>query len=829
MTRGFPSSLSIRTSLRLRRFGAALILLSAVALLGPQLYAQSASGWNKRGEAAELRQDYDTAYECYLKAHQKSPKDMRYQARLDRMRFQAAAQHTDRGRVLRQNGDIPGALNQFARALEIDPSYEAARQEIQITEHSEKIPGAIPIPPQGTSSSSDVLQDVSRVATPIQLQSVSSDLVSLHMAAEDSKVVYQAIAKFAGLNVMFDPDYTSRRIPVDLDRVSLMDALRIVGLESGTFYKAITPDTIYIAQDNPGKHRDLDDQAVQTFYLTNATAQADINEIATAVRQMLASDDKVFVIPSQGAIVMRAPPSHLMLAEKVLNDLDRTKPEVVVDVAILEVNRDHMRNLGLSLPQSFSITPQATPNSTNTVASAATGTALASNFTLNTLANVNATNFAVTIGGGTLNALLSDADTRVLQNPSVRATDGKQATLKIGSRIPIATGSYNAGVATGVASIGVQTQFSYQDVGVTIDMTPTIHIDRQVSLTLDVTNSTEAGSQTIEGVTEPIFGQREAKTTIQLRDGEPCLLAGILTKEDNSTTSGTPGLASLPLLKYIFGSTTKEVQQGEIVFILVPHIVRESVLTRLNTRAIDTGTSQNIQIRKSESSAFDALFPEIPDTSAPSKMTAAQAASAMIPQMAQQATHVPGEVPGTPGAAQGGTAPSPAAVTPAPPAAVPAPAAAPGTPARPAASPGVAQQVSFVVTPAVSTQAIGQEFTSSVVLTNAHDVYSVPVQVQFNPKVLQLVNVDTGGLLGGDGQPVALVHRDEGNGLVTISASRPPGVNGVTATEGQVCILHFRAIAAGDSPIALVRFGAKNSLGANLPAATGSQAMIHVK
>jgi general secretion pathway protein D len=411
----------------------------------------------------------------------------------------------------------------------------------------------------------------------------------------------------------------------------------------------------------------------------------------------------------------------------------------------------------------------------------------------------------VTIGGGTLNALLTDADTRVLQNPSIRATDGQQATLKIGSKIPVATGSYSAGAATGItAGIGVQTQFTYLDVGVNIDMTPTIHLDREVSLKLNVEVLSQTSSVTISGVTEPVIGQRSDKTTIQLKDGEPCLLAGILTKMDNSTNSGTPGLSDIPFLKYFFGSVNHEVQQDEVVFVLIPHIVRESVLTRLNTRQIDTGTQNDIEIRRSTNPADGLLDAENAAPLGGSKTTAANAASAMVQQMKQQA--MPPTPPGVSGAGV-------STIT---------------TSAGPVSEPAVAgPPVQLTVTPGDSTQPLGSTFAASVVLSNAHDVYSVPLQVQFDPKVLQLVNVDAGGLLGGDGQPVALVHKDDGNGLVTIQASRPPGVNGVNG-QGQVCILTFKAIGAGDSSIALVKVGAKNSVQASLPA-TGGQAVVHVK
>jgi general secretion pathway protein D len=784
--------------------GCAAVILAVLLtfICNRSAHAQTAGGWEKRGQTAELRQDYDAAYEDYLKAHQKNPSDMRYQERLDRMRFQAAAVHVDRGRVMRQSGDIAGALNQFTRALQIDPGNEAAAQEIQITRSQDHTPGASNAP-AGFSDTSSELHDITGISAPVQLKPVSDDPITLHMV-EDSKNIYQAIGKLAGLNVIFDPDLTTpKRIPVDLTNVSLSDALRIVGEIAGTFYKPVTSDTIFVAQNNSTKHRDLDDMAVQTFYLSNASQQADENEIVTALRNILGADDKVYPVPTQNAIVMRAPPDHLVLAEKLLNDLDRTKAEVVVDVAILEVNRDKIRNLGLSLPQSFGITPQASNSNTTTSSTNGTSTTAGTTsngaFTLNTLANMNATNFAVTIGGGTLNALLSDTDTKVLQNPSIRASDGQTATMKIGSRIPVATGSYSAGTAigaAGVGGIGTQTNFTYIDIGVNIDMTPTIHLDREVSLKLSVEVSTEAGSVTIEGVTEPIIGQRSDKTVIQLKDGEPCLLAGILSKQDNYSNSGTPGLSDIPLIKYLFGSVNKEIQDDEVVFILIPHIVRESVLTQLNTRAIDTGTNASIELRKAPVSELTTVGASPANPSPASSTTAANAAAAMVTQMKQQAM------------------PPTAAVNP---------------PARPPASVAVTgPPVTLMMIPANTTQTVGSTFQASVYLMNARDVFTVPVEIQFDPKILQLVNVDTGGLLGGDGQPVALVHRDEGNGMVTISASRPPGVNGVNG-EGQICILTFKTLAAGDSNIALVKVGARNSVQASLPAVGSQQTVVHVK
>ncbi len=783
------------------RAGVAILVLGFGASVAQ---AQSSGTWNKRGQQAEVREDYDAAYEAYRQAHLKAPADVRYKERLERVRFQAAAAHVDRGRVLRQNGDFQGALTEFARALMIDPGDQAAQQETDITLKQQAAPVVTPQGAEQARRATDTLDAIGGISGIAELKPVSNDPITLSMV-EDTKVIYQAIGKAAGLNVLFDPDYASKRIPIDLRNVSLSDSLRIVGTIAGTFYKTVTPNTIFVAQNSRAKRTDLDEVAVQTFYLTNASQQADATEVLTAIRNLLDPTVKVYLVPSQNAIVMRATPDQLLLAQKLMNDLDRAKPEVVVDVAVLQVNRDKVRTLGIQLPQSIGLTPQVA-NSTNTASTPGTGNGAApatpsTNLTLNNLAHLNANNFGVTISGGTLNALLTDSDTRVLQNPRVRATDGQRAQLKIGSRIPVATGSYNAGVSTGVASIGVQTQFTYLDIGVNIDMTPTVHYDREIALKLRIEISSQANTVNISGVNEPIIAQDVVEQVIQLKEGEPSILAGLLEKDDLRSLSGTPGLAELPLLRYIFGSNNHEVRQNEIVFVLIPHIVRESVLTRLNTRAIDTGTGTTVELRRDPNPRNDADFyvePMPVPRTAPS--TAANAASSMVAQMQRDATR---------------------------PIAPPDAIASAATPSRPAPGAPSSASVNLSMAPPAGPQAVGSTFQVPVMLAGGHDIYSVPLQVQFNASLLDLVNIDAGEFLGKDGQAVAIVHRDEGNGLVTISTSRPPGATGVEG-QGTVCVLTFKAKAAGDSTLTMVKVGAKNSAQANLPA-VGSQAVVHVK
>ena len=839
---------------RLLSLAAALLPSAALAvgLLCPAAHAQTAATWNKRGLAAEQRQDYDAAFEAFRQAHLKKPGDLRYRTRFERLRFEAANQHVDRGRVLRQSGDFNGALNEFSRALQIDPGNEAAAQELQLVEHPAVpgVGGSISAPPAGVPPGAAattpaaagtpgapitpvlgeqlphqdaVRREIASMAGPVALQPVSNDPITLHMV-EDTRVIYQAIGKAAGLNVIFDPDYQSKRIPVDLTNVSLADALRIVGTLSGTFWKAVTPNTIFVAANNRSKRTDIEDVAVQTFYLTNVSQQNDANEVLVALRNLLDPSIKVYLVASQNAIVMRASPDQLVLAEKLINDLDRTRAEVIIDVAVLEVSRNKERSLGITLPQSFGLTPQAananqnsstTTNTggTTTSTGTATGTSGTSttNLTLNSLGNLTASNFAVSVTGGQVNALLTDSDTRILQNPRIRATDGQRSQLKIGSKIPIATGSYNAGVSTGIASIGVQTQFTYLDVGVNIDITPTVHYDREISLKLKVEVSAQNGSVTISNVTEPIISQRVAEQVIQLRDGEPSLLAGLFQQQDTRTVNGTPLLGEIPLLKYFFSSNDKVRNEDEIVFLLIPHIVRESILTDENTRPIYTGTSQSVELIRRDPSEVLAEAAAARNSSASAAYTttrtttttSSNAAAAMMGSIAAE------NRPMTPGTVQPSGAANAAAAV----------AANPNADAVP--------PVSLTVVPPVANQAVGATFQVAVMAANARDLASVPLQMQFDPKVLELVNVESGDLLGRDGQAVAMVHRDEGNGAVTLSASRPPNTRGVDG-QGALVTLTFKAVGVGDSALALARVGARDSKGASVPA-VGTQGMVHVR
>jgi general secretion pathway protein D len=776
-------------------------VLASLCAGSAESFAQSPKSFYKSGQDAEAREDYDGAYQNYQKAYTLAPKNEVYRTAYLRVRFTDAAMHITKGRQLAASGDEPAALVELLRAAEIDPSNEAAQQEIA------KIRSHHPDQPQSQRSSpisATTQADMESIGSPSLLKPMNSDPFLLRMT-EDSKTVYQAIGKAAGINVLFDPDYISKRIQVDLNNVSLMDALRIVGTLSGTFWRPITQNTIFVAANTRSKRAELDEQAVQTFYLSNAWQQNDLNDVQTALRNVL-PNAKVYGVASQNAIVMRATPDELLLAQKLVSDLDKARPEVVVDIGILEVSKNWERNLGISWPSSASVQLQSPNTSTTTCPTGSTDCTPSTsnnNLTLNNLAHLTSNDFAVTVGQATANALLTDNNTHILQNPRIRAADQQKATMKIGSRIPIATGSYQTGAATALVSSLVNTQFQYQDVGVNIEITPTVHYDRDVTLKIKIEVTAQSGSVTISGVTEPILSQRVAEQTIRLREGEANILGGINESQIQDNWSGIPGLSQIPILRYLFGSHDKIRQNDEIVFLVVPHVVRSQELSPLNLRSIDTGSGLNVELRHTSVPAQPPVSQAAPAASRPNfgsvpGPSAEGAANAALNQMksSQDAALAPPPANTSPGGQPASAAPAPAG------------------------------NVNLMLNLPGSV-INGTTFQVPVVLTGGTDVSAVPLEIQYDPAKLSLVNVGDGDLLNRDGQVVQMAHRDDGPGDITLNVARPPGAPGVSGA-GVVCVLTFQAKASGPTNLSIARGGATNSAGKPLQAQT-SQATLNVQ
>src|SRR5437899_2010487 len=403
------------------------------------------NGDYNQGKKAETLQDYDAALTFYQKAVKAEPYNANYKIRLDQIRFEAGEWHVKRGVELRKKGDLQGAAGEFQRAQAVDPSSPIAEQELNktiemIAEKNRQNDAAAD--PPGEPDQAQLAQ------TPPQIKPLSRAGINMTTMSNDAKIVFETICKIAGLTVVFDPDFPARRITTELNNVTLEQALDIVSLESKAFWKPVTENIIFVIPDQPQKRRDYEEEMVKTFYLSNTFQPQDITEIVTGLRQLL-DLKRIQQLNSQNAIIVRATPDALSLMEKMIHDIDKAKPEVVVQVEVLEARTDRLRDLGILPGQQATVafTPNGTTSSSST--STTTGSSTSNALSLNQLKHLGTKDYSVTLPGATANAVLTDTYTKIIQNPEIRSVDGQPAKLRIGDRVPVATGSFQAGVGVG--------------------------------------------------------------------------------------------------------------------------------------------------------------------------------------------------------------------------------------------------------------------------------------------------------------------------------------------------------------------------------------------
>jgi len=747
---------------------------------------KGSTDYNK-GRKAETLQDYDAALNFYEKALKSDPNNAAYKIRVGQARFEAASHHVKEGLRLKETGDLQGAAAQFQRAQAIDPSSSIAADELKKTlallAEQNKAAGT---PPTEEDDSSKFL------AMPPQIKPLSPVAVNLKMINADSRAVFDTIGKLAGLTVIYDPDYPARKISVELNNVTLEQALDVASFESKAFVKPLTENIIMVIQDQTQKRRDYEEEVLKTFYMSNTVTPQDLTEIVTGLRQ-LTDVKRIVQINSQNAIAVRATPDMLELISKVINDIDKAKPEVVVQVEVLEARTDRLRNLGVSPGQSASIAinPNSASSTSTTTGSTTTPT---NNITLNNLRHLNGNDYSVTLPNFTANAVLTDTYTKIIQDPELRSIDGQQAKLKIGDRIPIATGSFQAGVGVGaVGTAGlvnplVNTQFQYQDVGVNIDITPRVHPNHDISLKTKIEVSSVTGTSTIGGISQPIISQRVVEHDIRLKDGEASILGGLIQRTDTRTLNGWPGLAKIPIIRYLFSSDNIEHQEDEVLIMLIPHIVRLPDWTLANLRTLYTGSDQNVQVKR-ESEVRVPATPEPPKTTPPP----------------------PGMQTTPTGIAPGGVS------------------------TASAANPPQAQPGKLRFEPQSVSLKVGETRTLAIVVDNVNDLFSIPMLLQYNPAVISIEEVQhavaegkAGGFLSGGTQEIAIVaspNREKGQEI--ISATRQPNTAGVSGS-GTLLGIVVKGVAPGNSNLSIVQVSAKDSQQRQIPLVT-SEASIQVQ
>jgi general secretion pathway protein D len=733
-----------------------------------------------QGKKAEVIQDYDAAFGYYQKALKADPYNANYKVKLNQTRFEAGQFHVKQGLELRKKGNLQGAAGEFQRAQAIDPSSPVAEQELQktvdmIAEKNRETDAAAEAPPD---SGPPLLASL-----PAEIRPLSRAPINLKMA-NDSKIVFDTVGKLAGLTVIYDPDFPARRIAVELNNVTLEQALDIVSLQSKSFWRPVTENIIFVIPDQPQKRRDYEEQVIRTFYLSNTFQPQDLTEIVTGLRQLL-DLKRIQQLNSQNAIIVRDTPDKLLLAEKMIRDIDKAKPEVVIQVEVVEARTDRLRDLGVLPGQSVSVA--FTPNGTTTSSGTGSTTPPSNSLPLNELKHLSTADYSITLPGATATAILTDTYTKIIQNPEIRSVEGQPAKLRIGDRVPVATGSFQAGVgggSTGGAGFVnplVNTQFTYIDVGVNIDITPRVHPNHEISLKSSIEVSAVTGTSTIGGIQQPIISQRKIEHDIRLKEGEVNILAGLFSRIDQRTLNGWPGLAKIPFLRYLFSEDKTDHQEDEILIVMTPRIVRLPEWTRANLRSMYSGSETNVQVKRESDIRAPAAQPPAP-------------------------VQKPGMNPGTP------------AMTPAAPATT--------TPDTAAAMQTQAAKIRFE--PQTLSLKAGQTATIGVVVENVNDLFSIPLLLQYNPAVISVEEVQHGGFLSGGTQEIAIVQRvDKEHGQAIISATRQPNTPGVSGSGTLIGIV-VKALGPGSSNLSIVQVNAKDSQQKLIPLVT-SEATLQVQ
>jgi general secretion pathway protein D len=743
------------------------IVLFAVIVLAVAGCPKGRTDFNQGRKAQNLR-DYDAAFEYYQKALKTDPENAEYQIKFNQARFDAGELHIKNGLKLRGRNDLENAASELQKATSIDPASAVAEQELRKTigmiDDARRAASAASEPP-AVSGERDLAQ------LPPEIKPLSRAPVNLKMS-NDAKIIFDTIGKLAGLTVIYDPDFPSRRVPVDLDNVTLEQALDVVSVESKASWTPMTENIILVFPDQPQKRRDYEEQVMRTFYLSNTVQPQDLTEIVTGLRQLL-DLKRIQQLNARNAIVIRATPGQLALAEKFIQDIDKAQPEVIVQVSVVEARVDKMRNLGILPGQTASLTivpPGTTSVSSNNPSNngSNSGTTTGSTtgvLTLQNLSHLNSRDTSLTLPNFTANALLNDSTTHIIQNPELRSVDGQAAKLNIGDRVPVATGSFQAGVgvgstaASGFVSPLVNTQFQYIDVGTNVEITPRVHPNHEVSMKVSVEVSAVTNQANIGGIQQPIISQRKVIHEIRLKEGESSILGGLVTKSDTKQLSGWPGLAHVPLLRYLFSEDTRNSEDDEILIVLTPHIVRMPEWTRANLKTLYAGSETNVQVRRE----IEMQGPQSELPTGPQRMNAS-------PPAAPAAT------------AQG-----------------PSKAAQSGQPAQ------------IRIEPRSLSLRVGQTTTVGVVVANVNDLFSIPLLMQYNPKVISVEEVRHGGFLQAGDQEIAIVQQvDKEHGQAIISATRQPNTAGASGT-GTIVGIVIKALAAGTSTLSIVQVNAKDS------------------
>jgi general secretion pathway protein D len=549
-----------------RRFHAAAGFLLCVVAGG---CATSAA--LRHGADAERRQDYDSAVVEYTKAVRQKPDDLTARHALERAKMRASQDHWNKARRLNATAKLDLALAEYEIAAELNPTNGDLEEELRATRN--KVRAKVAVAREGKTELQTLIERTRDLPPPgLDLPAGVKMPASLTFREASSRDVFTAIGRLANISLIFDTAFRDAPVSVDLRNATLENALNTVAGATRTFFRVTAPQTVIVIPDTPAKRREYEEEVVKTFYLSNA----DLKETMDTLRLVLDAR-RISPTTANNALTIKDTPERIAAAGRMLNAIDKARPEVVINVELLEVARSRLNEYGLQI---------ASSGSTGVSGSVAIATDSAGVVSLQTLQNLTSSDVLFTgLPSLYYRLIKTDANTRTLANPQLRTSEGIAALAKFGERVPVPVTTF-APIATGGTPQQPITSYNYENIGVNITITPRTHHDDDVSLALaiSVTNISGTGFGGL-----PTFGNREINTVIRLRDGETNMLAGLIRDEERNSIEGVPGLSDIPVVGRLFAHNTKKMDQTDIILTLTPHIIRVLDLSEADLRPFRVG------------------------------------------------------------------------------------------------------------------------------------------------------------------------------------------------------------------------------------------------
>ena len=542
----------------------AALLLALVATAA----ACASSGATRKGVDAERAQDWDRAVVDYNAAVRANPNDQNARLALERARLRATQTHVLRGRRLASQGKLDEALIEYQIASQLTPA--STEIEDAVRELRNTLRARITVARDGKTRLETLIERTRDMAPPgmdLPADAKMPDTLTFRQAS--SRDVFTAIARFAGVSVVFDPAFRDVPVTIDLRKPTFPQAIAALTASTGNFYRVTTPGTLTIIPDTAAKRREYEEEVVRTFYLSNA----DLKETVDLLRVVIDAR-KISAVTGTNAIALKDTPERIAAAGRLIAAIDKARPEVVIDVEVLEVDRGRLKEYGLQI---------ASPGSTGINGAVGINR---DTLTLRDLQTLTSADVFLTAFPTLFYRLLkTDSSARMLANPQLRAQEGTSAQAKFGERVPVPNTTF-APIAQGGVNQQPITSYTYENIGVNIDITPRTHHNDDVSLALKVEVSAISGT----GYADlPTFGSRSVNTIIRLRDGETSVLAGLIKDEERHSLDGVAGLSDIPLIGRFFARNKTERTETDIIITLTPHIVRVLDLDESDLRPFMVG------------------------------------------------------------------------------------------------------------------------------------------------------------------------------------------------------------------------------------------------